>query len=141
MIYTTEQLELLAHIRAENETFAASAKSDGASMIIMPSDDIDMWINMDVNNIEQYTRTQLEGEISDMCKEIYGVRLGVCNKDATIEQLQAELDGLYSSMRAHTEQEKVWKEEESREIQARKARNKYKPNNVFGDLKELLQKS
>lgn len=141
MIYTTQQLELLAHIRAENEKFTNDAKADGAIMIITPSDDIDMWIRMGANNIEQYTRIQLEGEISDMFKEIYGMRPSACNTDATIEQLQAELDGLYASMQVDAEREKAWKEEESRKIQARKARNKYQPNNVFGDLKELLQKS
>ena len=138
MTYTTEQLELLAHIRAENETFTAQAKADGAVMIITPSDDIDMWIQMGANNIEQYTRIQLEGEISDTFKEVYGIRPGACNKDATIEQLQAELDNLHNSLRIDAEQEKKWKEEESRSIQARRARNKYKPNLAFAVLADLM---
>jgi len=136
--YTAEQRELLAHILGSNEEFIREAKANGAVATIVPSDDIDMWIDMGVNNIEQYKRVQLEGEISDMFKEEYGVRPGPCNPDATIEQLEQELDSLYRSARQTRELEKQMREEQSRRIQERKARNKYQPNNVFAGLKDMI---
>ncbi len=94
--YTTQQLELKAHIEAENEKFTARAVESGATMIMTPSADLDMWASMGVFNIEQYTRSTLEGEISDMEKELYGIKLRRDLSQCTVEQLQAELDSLHT---------------------------------------------
>jgi hypothetical protein len=116
MNYTADQLALQAHIRAENEQFVAEAKTNSATLIMTPMDDLDVWAAMGVYNIEQYVRSSLLGEISDMEKELYGFKLRTDYTGATNKQLQAELDNLHAYARAEQElaEQEAREKEESR---------------------------
>lgn len=117
--YSKQQLELKAHIEAENEKFSAQAVATGASMIMTPSADLDMWAEYGVYNIEQYTRSTLEGEISDMEKELYGIKLRRDLSGLTIEQLQQELDSLYGYARREQEFAQELERKRKQRVQAR----------------------
>ena len=115
--YTKEQLELKAHIEAENAAFVASCSP--GSMQILPAADLDMWARMEVFTVDQYIRFSLECEISDMEKELYGIRLRTDLSNATVEQLKERLDDLYRY--AQAERDELALEEQERKMkQARK---------------------
>ncbi|MAI07972.1 MAG: hypothetical protein CMF61_03345 [Magnetococcales bacterium] len=119
MKYTNEQLELKAHIEAEATKFTFEAVAAGATMIMTPSSDLDMWAEYGVYNIEQYTRASLEGEISDMEKELYGIKLRRDLSGLTIEQLQQELDSLYAYARREVEFAQELEQKRKAQVQAR----------------------
>ena len=119
MKYTQEQLELKAHIEAEATEFTAKAVAAGATMIMTPSSDLDMWAEYGVYNIEQYTRASLEGEISDMEKELYGIKLRRDLSGLTIEQLQQELDSLHTYARREVEFAQELEQKRKAQVQAR----------------------
>jgi len=119
MKYTQEQLELKAHIEAEATKFTAKAVAAGATLIMTPSSDLDMWAEYGVYNIEQYTRASLEGEISDMEKELYGIKLRRDLSGLTIEQLQQELDSLHTYARREVEFAQELEQKRKAQVQAR----------------------
>jgi hypothetical protein len=118
MTYTAEQLELQAYIDAENAEFIAQAKASGSCFTLTPSNDLDMWAEYGVYNIEQYKHMYLVGAISDMQKELYGFRLRIDYSNSTVEQLEQELSDLHRY--AQAEIDELAREEQERKDAIRK---------------------
>lgn len=136
--YTQEQLELHAHIKAQNEAFIARCKAEGSTFYMHPTDDLDCWVNMGINNIAQYEHMQAVSLFSDMYKDVVGIRPRWNFDNMTTEEINHEIDLLVK----RSDQEEAWKAEqkaieESYLAECKKA-NEYKPNLLFAGLKDLL---
>tara|TARA_B100000073_G_C23517827_1_gene486597 strand:+ start:189 stop:716 length:528 start_codon:yes stop_codon:yes gene_type:complete len=74
MNFTQEQLDLQAHIKADNDAFVARCKAEGATAWGVTVDDPAHWAEMGVFNIDQYERQSLISYISDAHKDAHGFR-------------------------------------------------------------------
>lgn len=72
--YTQEQLELKAHIEAENEKFVARCKAEGATAWCTTVSDLQHWADYGIYNIKQYERYSLTSYIYDAYKDAHGFR-------------------------------------------------------------------
>ncbi len=138
-VYTQEQLELHAHIKAQNEAFIARCKAEGSTFFMHPTDDLDHWVDMGINNIAQYEHMQAVSLFSDMYKDVVGIRPRHYDFSAmTLEEINHEIDQLTKQM----DQQEAWEAEqkaiEASYVAERKQANAYKPNLLFAGLKDLL---
>jgi len=137
MTYTTAQLELKAHIEAENKEFEAHCKANNAQWWTTTTTDLDHWAEMGVTTIAEYIRCNLESEYSDVHKEAFNFRPRNYSHLSN-EELQECIDRAVNSIRAEAE----WEQEQERKAQEaheeRKKKNRYVPNNAFAGLKELM---
>jgi hypothetical protein len=73
--FTAEQLELQAHIKAENERFMARfAPMKPGDFCLVSPDEPDFWAHYGVFNIAQYKSHSLRGDFSDTYKDVNGFR-------------------------------------------------------------------
>lgn len=82
MTFTAEQLQLQAHIEAENAKWVAECEAMGAEWYGTTVTDPAHWAEMGVFTVEQYERDRLISYISDGYKDAYGFRPRHYNWDA-----------------------------------------------------------
>lgn len=137
--YTVEQLALQAHIKASNEAFVANCKANGATFYMHPTDDIDHWIEMGINTIEQYELQQAISFFSDFYKEVVGIRPRHYDFSLmTLADVEKEIGYLEARVAVNEARAAASRAAEKAAHQARKALNAYKPNLLFAGLKDLL---
>lgn len=139
--YTADQLALKAHIDAENAAFAAHCKAGGATWWTQTTVDLDYWATMGVTDIEQYTRVSLIGSISDISKEMCGVRQRLDWATMTTDQLREELATWERRAQLDREADIRIAAQDAEEVAERERLNAYQPNLAFADLKKLLEKA
>lgn len=137
--YTVEQLALQAHIKAENEAFVERCKAQGATFWAHPTDDLNFWIEMGINNIEQYERHQAIALLWDMYKEVVGIRPRHFDfSQMTMDDIQKEIGYLEARVKLEQQRKAESLAAERAAHKARKQLNAYKPNLAFAGLKQLL---
>jgi len=109
----------------------------------LPTEDalglISYYSNQDVNSVKEYEHHCLSGEHYEFFRTVYGFKpYDFDYASMSSAQLEAEIDKMKIDLQQQTKAEKEAQEEYSRFIQARKAKNAYKPNLAFGNLKELI---
>lgn len=120
--YTQEQLELKAHIEANNAAFIAEAKASGAVVWGVPAADLDMWAEYGVYNIEQYTRHGLMGDCVDLHKEVHGFKCNYVRLEAmSTEELEQYRDSLLNWSRDMQAAEDAREQARKDEVRARNA--------------------
>ena len=92
-MYTSQQLELKAHIDAANAKFIQDCKERGSTFYAYPTNDLDHWAEFGVFTIEQFEFDMLLSTYSDCYKDAYGIRPRI-SKDITFEQLKKAMDSL-----------------------------------------------
>ena len=128
--FTAEQLELQAHIQAENE----KARAEGALFTTM--EDLQQWAEYGVFNIEQYQHHSAVGTYIDVYKSINGIKPRWMDfSQMTTEQIYADLDQM---VQAEERWEREKQEAEKKLLAERKHNNRYRPNNALAGLGELL---
>lgn len=137
--YTQAQLELKAHIEAENEKFDRECRESGAQWWSQTTTDLDFWADVDVYTVADYIRSGLIGAISDTSKDLNGFRMRLDWSEYTDEQLKSILDDLYKQHERELEWEKEQQRKAEKAHQERKRLNRYRPNCPFADLKKMMQ--
>tara|TARA_B100001939_G_scaffold333391_1_gene333309 strand:- start:4720 stop:5238 length:519 start_codon:yes stop_codon:yes gene_type:complete len=113
MEYSQEQLELQAHIEADNEAFVARCKAEGATAWCTTVSDPAHWAEYGVFNIAQYERHSLVSYIWDAYKDAHGHRPRFMDFDSmSMDELKTLAD------RISDEVAEAIKEEEEREANA-----------------------
>ena len=139
MSYSKEQLELQAHIEAENTKLKIEAEKNGGFCFTTVSD-LDHWAEYGVYNIAQYEHHNAAMSHYDFYKEVHDIRPRWFDySKMTVEQIEAEIQLLVEYQENELEIERQFKEAEKEEHQQRIKANAYKPNNVFADLKSMMQ--
>ncbi len=138
-VYSQDQLALQAHIKAANEAFVAKCKADGATFYMHPTDDIDHWIEMGINTIEEYELQQAISFFSDFYKEVVGIRPRHYDfSKMTLADVEKEIGYLEARVALNEERAAASKAAEKAAHEERKRLNGYKPNLLFAGLKDLL---
>lgn len=139
MPYSKEQLELQAHIEAENAKRKLETEKNGGFCFTTVSD-LDHWAEYDVFNIAQYNHHNAAATHYDFYKEVHGIRPHWYDySKMTVEQIEDEIQLLVKHQEYELEIERQFKEAEKEAHQQRIKANAYKPNNVFEDLKSMMQ--
>lgn len=101
--------------------------------------DIQYWENQNIKTIEEHKHHLLVSEHWDFYKEVNGIRPRFMNySKMTIAELEAEIEMLQRQADFNDEMEQLAKEQEEKEIKDRIAKNAYKPNLAFANLKDLM---
>lgn len=131
-----DQIKLQAHL----DKMAEDDKLSGSSMSL--TTELEHWAGYDIHTVEQLNHYLAQSCHYDFYKEIHGIRPRWYDySKMTAEQIEGEIDLLVKEQEYQIEQEKEWKDEQSRIIQKRKKDNAYKPNNVFSELAVLFSKA
>jgi len=124
-----EQTELLNLFLSENDKLTSEEAFDLVSY----------YAGQNVSNLAEYNRYCLVCDHYEFFRSVYGHKpYGINYDSVSTEQLNAEIKQMVIDNKQQIQDEKLEKEEYSRFIQARKAKNAYKPNLAFGDLKSLI---
>lgn len=100
---------------------------------------IDYWLIRDVDSVEKLENYIASADHYELFTDVFGHEPKHIDYD--LMSTDEILDGIQQLHRQYAENiinDKLENEAKSRSIQERKAKNKYKPNLAFGDLKSLL---
>lgn len=97
------------------------------------------WAEMGITTTEEFIHNELVTEHFELYKDIHGIKPRWFKySEMTIEQLKFDIADLLNyeeKMKQHRIDEKL---HEKKRVQAIKAKNAYKPNNPFANLKEMI---
>lgn len=110
--FTAEQIQLQAHIEAENAKWVAECEAMGAEFYTTTVSDPAHWAEMGVFTVEQYKRDSLISYISDGHKDAYGFRPRHYDWDAmSMAELEALADDISNEVTREIEREEARKVE------------------------------
>lgn len=136
---TQDQQALQAHIIKTNAEFRAQVAAQGGIVVCAPVEDVQFWIDMGINTIEDYERQQAWTTFWELYKEVMGVRPRHYDfSEMTLADIEQEIAFLVKHQEYENNRVAELKAQEERDHKARKALNAYKPNNPFAGLKDLL---
>jgi hypothetical protein len=135
MSYSISQIELKAHIEAENALHANSHLSVTSNLA--------HWIDRDINTTEQYNHYMASEAHADIFREINGIKPTFINYDKmSTKEIHASIDLMVDNDNQFIRQQKI--EAQMRKIESqriskqRKLNNAYKPNLPFFNLKGMV---
>ena len=110
MTLTSDQIALQNFIKASNE--ASKAKG----FIGMIVEDIEFWIERDINSVEQFEIHEAQCTLWDIYKDVYGVRPRHMDiNNMSLDELQHEIDFLCGRLEWQLEAERKEAERVKRE--------------------------
>jgi len=124
--FSAAQIELLHYIVSED-------KCDNAETLIGL---MGYHADCGIFSVTDYKHNMLVVDHYELFRDVYGYRPSNFNYEAlSISELEEEIQKVHLDNERFIHEKKLQKEEYSRFIQARKAKNAYKPNLAFGNLK------
>ena len=127
------------HIKLQEyiNNIASNEKESGS--LFSTSTDLQHLIYSGINTIEEYEHSNAVTEHYELYREMYGIKpRWILYDDMTTEEIVKDIKKMMNEYDLIELREKEEADELSRIIQKRKAKNAYKPNNVFSDLKSLI---
>lgn len=140
MSYTKEQLELKEFLEKGNEQKRKELEAEGCTFYTLPVEDIDYWISMGINNIEQYEHNDAAATHSDLFKELYGSRPRWPYDEMTTEDILESVDHMCKEMRERNKTPEEIKKDQENVIQELKKSGKETGNYAFADLGNMMGK-
>ena len=95
-----------------------------------------------IDTIEKYHHDMASTNHYELFRDVNGYKPRFIDYSAmSTDEILEDIQNLHNQYEENQKEEKLQIEAYSRHIQERKARNKYKPNTPFADLKSILQSS
>lgn len=126
-------ISLAQHIANENAKLAA------AGFDAHIETDLSYWAESGITTAEQFIHNELTTEHYELYNDTYGIKPRWFKyNEMTIEELRFEIKDINDAIARRKQNDIDEQEAEKLRVQETKAKNAYKPNLAFANLKELV---